>query len=196
MKLKTLHLPPGVGDTERPAPRWAVRLAYALPLLLLPSCLWRLPFALHFEMGQVQDIGLPSYWVSIPYVLTLSVISEAVALLTIGLIRGWGEVAPSWIPIIGGRRIRPMAAVVPATLGGLILTLLFTNVPIGDGRRITPYGIVDTAEYTNDAWQTLATVCIAPIAAWGPITIVLGIAYYRRRTAPPTPDRAAATDAR
>lgn len=152
MKLKILHTPPPVSDTERPVPRWAMRLAYALPLLLLPSCLWRLPFALHFEMGQVQDLGMPPYWVSIPYVLGLSVLSETIAVLTIGLVRGWGEVAPTWIPVIGGRRIRPLAAVVPAVLGGLILTLLF---------------------YTNDAWQALATVCIAPLTAWGPVTIAL-----------------------
>ncbi|MFB9467004.1 hypothetical protein [Streptomyces cinereospinus] len=181
MKLEIFHTPPPVSDTERPVPRWAMRLAYALPLLLLPSCLWRLPFALHFEMGQIHDLDMPPYWVSIPYVLGLSVLSEAISILTIGLVRGWGEVAPTWIPIIGGRRIRPMAAAAPAVLGGLILTLLFTDVPIGDGRRLTLYGIVDTVGYTNDAWQALATVCIAPIAAWGPITIALGIAYYRRR---------------
>lgn len=46
-----------------------------MPLLLLPSCLWRLPFALHFAMGQVHDGGgMPTYWISIPYVLALSVI--------------------------------------------------------------------------------------------------------------------------
>jgi hypothetical protein len=184
MKLKIFHTPPPVSDTEQPVPRWAMRLAYALPLLLLPSCLWRLPFALHFEMGQVQDLGMPPYWVSIPYVLGLSVLSEAIAILTIGLVRGWGEVAPTWIPITGGRRIRPVAVVVPALIGGLILTLLFTDVPIGDGRRLTLFGIADSVGYTNDAWQALATVCITPIAAWGPITIALGIAYYRRRTAP------------
>ncbi|MGC9436782.1 hypothetical protein [Streptomyces sp. WG5] len=182
MTLKILHTPPPVSDTERPVPRWAVRLAYTLPLLLLPSCLWRLPFALHFEMGQIQELGMPPYGVSIPYVLGLSVFSEAIAVLTIGLVRRWGEVTPAWIPVIGGRRIRPMAAFAPAVLGGLILTLLFTNVPIGDGRRLTLYGVVDTVEYTNDAWQALATACLAPIAAWGPITIALAIAYYRRRT--------------
>ncbi|WP_158688327.1 hypothetical protein [Streptomyces baarnensis] len=56
MTLKILHRPPYVDDTERPVPRWAMRLAYALPLLLLPA---------------------------------------------------------AWIPLIGGRRVRPMAAVVP-----------------------------------------------------------------------------------
>ncbi|MET7645006.1 transposase [Streptomyces sp. NPDC005426] len=98
--------------------------------------------------------------------------------------KGWGEAAPAWIPIIGGKRVRPMAAVVPAVLGGLVLTLLFTAVPIGDGRRLAPYGIIDTVEYTNAFWQTLATVCVTPIAAWGPITIALAVAYYRRRRTP------------
>ncbi|MFD4025141.1 hypothetical protein ACFWRV_16730 [Streptomyces sp. NPDC058576] len=183
MTLKILHRPPSVGDTERPVPRWATRLAYALPLLLLPSCLWRLPFALHFEMGQVQEGGMPAYWLSIPYVLGLSVLTEVIAILTIGLVRGWGEVAPAWIPVIGGRPVRPPAAVVPAVLGGLILTFLFTAVPVGGGRHLTVYGVIDTVGYSSDAWHALATVCVTPIAAWGPITVVLAIAYYRRRTA-------------
>ncbi|KAB2587474.1 hypothetical protein [Streptomyces arboris] len=185
MTLKILHRPPSVSDTERPVPRWAMRLAYALPLLLLPSCLWRLPFALHFDMGQLQEGGMPTSWgngVGILYVLGLSVLSEAIAFLTIGLVRGWGEAAPDWIPIIGGRRVRPVAAFGTAALGGLMLTLLFTTVPIGGGRELTFYGIIDTVEYSNAAWETVATVCVTPLAAWGPITLALAIAYYRRRT--------------
>ncbi|MFG2717926.1 hypothetical protein ACGFW5_06420 [Streptomyces sp. NPDC048416] len=188
MPPRIFHTPPPVSDTERPVPRWAMRLAYALPLLLLPSCLWRLPFAAHFAMGQAHDGGMPPYGVSIPYVLGLSVLSEVTAILGIGLVRGWGEVAPAWIPVIGGRRIRPLAAVVPALVGGLILTFLFTDVPLGGRRRLTPYGIIETVEYTNNAWQTLATVCIAPTAVWGPIIIALAIAYYRRRTRTASPD--------
>lgn len=181
MAPKIFHTAPPVSDTERPVPRWAMRLAYALPLLLLPSCLWRLPFAVHFEMGQVQEQGMPSYWVSVPYVLTLSVLTEVTAILAIGLVRGWGEVAPDWIPVIGGRRVRPLAAVVPAVVGGLILSALFTDVPIGGRRRLTVFGVVETVEYSNSAWHTLAQVCVAPTAVWGPIVIALAIAYYRRR---------------
>ncbi|MFI6638853.1 hypothetical protein [Streptomyces sp. NPDC050504] len=181
MALKIIHTPPPVNDTARPVPRWALRLAYALPLILLPSCLWRLPFALHFEMGQIHDGGMPDYWVSIPYVLALSVLSEVIAILTVGLVRGWGEVAPSWIPFIGGRPVRPAAATVPAVVGGLILTALFTNVPLGEGRNLTVYGIVEGVGYTSGAWQALATVCVSPIALWGPVTIALGVAYHRRR---------------
>ncbi|MFI1245935.1 hypothetical protein ACH4TY_04400 [Streptomyces anulatus] len=137
MTMKILHRPPSVGDTERPVPRWAMRLAYALPLLLLPACLWRLPFALHFEMGQVQDGG--------------------------------------------GRQVRPMAAVVPAVLGGLILTALSTAIPVGGNRHLTLFGVVDSVAYVNGAWKALATVCVTPVAAWGPITVALAIAYHRRR---------------
>ncbi|MCI4044345.1 hypothetical protein [Streptomyces sp. TRM75563] len=184
MTPKIFHRPPSVDDTERPVPRWAMRLAYALPLLLLPACLWRLPFALHYTMGQEpQDGSLPAYWLSIPYVLGLSVLTEVVAILTIGLVRGWGEVAPACIPLIGGRRVRPMAAVVPAVLGGLILTFLFTAVPLGGDRDLTLYGVIDSIGYTNGAWNALATVVGTPLAAWGPITIALAIAYYRRRRA-------------
>ncbi|MYX02714.1 MULTISPECIES: hypothetical protein [unclassified Streptomyces] len=185
MTPKLFHRPPLSGDTERPVPRWATRLAHALPLLLLPACLWRLPFAVHFEMGQVQTGGMPAYWLSVPYVLGLSVLTEVIAILTVGLVRGWGEVAPAWIPLIGGRRVRPLAAFVPAVLGGLILTVLFTAVPLGDDRSLTLYGVVDNVGYSSDAWELLATVCVAPIAAWGPVTIALAIAYYRRRTARP-----------
>ncbi|MEU2239798.1 hypothetical protein ABZ572_10375 [Streptomyces sp. NPDC018338] len=41
---------------------------------------------------------------------------------------------------------------------------------------------METVGYTNDAWETLATICVAPTAVWGPAIIALAIAYYRRRT--------------
>ncbi|MBN6040227.1 hypothetical protein [Amycolatopsis sp. 195334CR] len=176
-----LHRPPAVNDTARPVPRWASRLAHALPLLLLPSCLWRLPFALHFEMGQVGQPAMPPHWISVPYVLTLSVLTELVALLTLGLVRGWGEVAPSWIPLIGGKPVRPLAAALPALLGGLALTAFFSSIPLGGDRHLTVHGIVESVGYSATAWEILAIVCVAPTAAWGPITIVLALAYWRRR---------------
>ncbi|WP_239086774.1 hypothetical protein [Streptomyces parvus] len=70
-------------------------------------------------------------------------------------------------------------------LGGLILTVLFTAVPLGGDRSLTLYGAVDNVGYSSDAWELPATVCVAPIAAWGPVTIALAIAYYRRRTGRP-----------
>jgi hypothetical protein len=176
------HTAPATSDTERPVPRWLLRLAYAMPLLLLPSCLWRLPFAFHFDMGQQHDEGgMPSLWVSIPYVFGLSVGSELIAILCIGLVRRWGEVAPAWIPAIGGKPVRPLAAVIPAVLGGLALTVLFGSVPIGDGQTLTMFGVSEDVSYVNGWWKAFAMLCTAPIRIWGLVVLVLAGAYYLRR---------------
>ncbi|MFD3513578.1 hypothetical protein [Streptomyces sp. NPDC058657] len=178
-----LRAPPPVSDTARPVPRWAMRLAYALPLVLLPSCLWRLPFAFHFEMGQLQEASMPSYWVGVPYVFGLSVLTEVVAWLTVGLVRGWGEVAPAWMPFIGGRRVRPLAAVVPGVAGGLVLTVALTGIPLGGGRSLMLYGMAEGVAYAHDGWYWLAAVAVGiPTTFWGPAVIALAVAYYRRRT--------------
>ncbi|GGV27038.1 hypothetical protein GCM10010182_57460 [Actinomadura cremea] len=180
--LRTVvHTSPATSDTERPVQRWLLRLAYAMPLLLLPSCLWRLPFAVHVEMGQTHEESLPSYWVSVPYVLTLSVLSELIAVLCIGLVRRWGEVAPVRIPVIGGKRVPPLAAVVPAIIGGLILTALFTSIPLGADRELSFFGVGEHQAYDNGWWKALALICTGPLRVWGPAVIVLAIAYYLRR---------------
>jgi hypothetical protein len=175
------HTPPDSTDTERPVPRWVLRLAYAMPLLLLPSCLWRLPFAFHFDMGQQHEAVLPSLWVSIPYVLGLSLVTELVAFLCLGLVRRWGEVTPIWLPVIGGRRVPPLAAVGPAVLGGLVLTVLFCSVPIGGGQSLSLLGVSQDITYDNGWWRALALVCTAPLRVWGPAVIVLAGAYHLRR---------------
>ncbi|GAA1533062.1 hypothetical protein GCM10009678_14290 [Actinomadura kijaniata] len=179
MTIKLMHAAPSVSDTQRPVPRWALRTAYAIPLLLLPSCLWRLPFAFHFEMGQVDDGATTApLWISIPYVFGLSVLTEVAALLCIGLVRGWGEVAPAWIPLVGGRRIPPAAAIVPAAIGGLVMTAVTVMM------TLTWIGALDGTDYQNGWWEALAKVCISPIGLWGPLTLALTYAYYVRRCRP------------
>ncbi|MDA0564479.1 hypothetical protein LG943_09085 [Streptomonospora sp. S1-112] len=181
------HTPPDSADTERPVPRWVLRLAYTMPLLLLPSCLWRLPFAFHFDMGQQHEATLPALWVSIPYVLGLSLVTELVAFLCLGLVRRWGEVVPVWLPVIGGRRVPPLAAAVPAVLGGLALTVLFCSVPIGGGQSLSLLGVSQDITYDNGWWRALARVCTAPLRVWGPVVLVLAGAYYLRRRSGPMP---------
>ncbi|MFC5833418.1 hypothetical protein [Nonomuraea insulae] len=175
MAIKLLHTAPAVSDTEQPVPRWALRAAYVLPWLLLPSCLWRLPFAFHFDMGQLNDAPVAPLWITVPYVFGLSVLTELAALLSIGLVRGWGEVAPGWLPLIGGRRVRPMAAVVPAAIGGSIMTA------VSIWMVLAWVGVFDRVTYENGWWQALAMVCVTPIALWGPIVLALAYAYRVRR---------------
>ncbi|WP_433326600.1 hypothetical protein [Spirillospora sp. CA-294931] len=175
MGIKFMHLPPARSDTERPVPRWALNAAYALPWLLLPVCVWRLPFAFNYEMGMVGDERVGSLWLTVPYVFGLSVFSEMTALLTIGLVRGWGEVAPAGLPLIGGKRVPPWAAIVPGTLGGLALTLISVDLVLGW------LGVIDVVAYENVWWAALGNACAAPAVLWGPTILVLTGAYYVRR---------------
>ena len=84
---------------------WQMRLAaYAVVLVVLPSSVWRLPAAA-FDSG--RGLGERTY------VVFLSVVSEALAFTAFGLIARWGEVFPRWLPLLRGRRVPTMAAVVP-----------------------------------------------------------------------------------
>lgn len=157
-------------------PRWAYWIAHVIPLLTLPSGLWRLGLAVGSSMGTVDDSGNPIYlhgW-QVWYVVGLSLFSEAVALTAFGMVRPWGEVVPRWIPLIGGRRVAPYAAIVPATLGGLALIAIWTYA-FRDvfSKQLIPFA--------NDGWAALMISCYAPLQLWGPLLLVLTWAYYRRR---------------
>jgi hypothetical protein len=161
----------------RPTPRWAVRTAHLIALLTLPSGLWRIAIALGFSVGMLEN-GLP---VQMPgweraYVVGLSVVSEAVALLSLGLVRPWGEVVPGWIPLIGGRRVPPLVAVVPATAGAVALILIWTfaTVNVLDPAR-------NTLEFSSGWWKGLLVACYLPLLLWGPLLLALTWSYSRRR---------------
>ncbi|WP_225882115.1 hypothetical protein [Streptomyces aureocirculatus] len=165
--------------TERPVPRWAERVAHAIPLVLLPQCLWRLPFAFGFDMGTgTGSMGSP--WVSIPYVFGLSLVTEGFALLGFGLVRGWGEVVPGWVPLLGGLRVRPAAALVPAVLGGTAATLLFGQFTLAALDIGLHFG-----DFDNGAWEVAGRACLLPAGLWGPMVLALSVHYFvrRRRTA-------------
>jgi hypothetical protein len=164
---------------EGVVPRWADHVAHVIVLLTLPSGLWRLGLAFGSSMGTVDDYGRPMYlhgW-QIPYVVALSIFSELVALIAFGLVRPWGEVVPRWIPWLGGRRVAPYAAIIPAVAGSLALIAiwsyafrdLFTGMPI---------------TFANDGWAALMLTCYLPLNLWGPLLLVLTWAYWRRRALP------------
>ncbi|MFF4603630.1 hypothetical protein ACFY12_12935 [Streptomyces sp. NPDC001339] len=168
-------------DTERPVPRWAVVTAHAIPFVLLPHCLWRLPFAFNFTMGTIDPNASPMPWPwGVPYVFGLSVLTEALALLCFGLVRGWGETAPGWLPVIGGKRIPPLAAIIPATLGGLAATALWGSGLLA-WLHVPGFHALG---YSNGWWELLARLSISPAMLWGPMVLALTYAYYVRRCRP------------
>ena len=159
-------------------PRWANRVAHVIPLLTLPSGLWRLGLAFGSSMGAVDDYGRPIYahgW-EVPYVVALSIFSELVALTAFGLVRPWGEVVPRWIPWLGGRRVAPYAAIIPATLGSLALIAIWDYYAFRDVFTGTPI-----LNFANDGWAALMLTCYVPLILWGPLLLVLTWGYSRRR---------------
>ncbi|MGW2562618.1 hypothetical protein ACWCXB_25885 [Streptomyces sp. NPDC001514] len=152
-------------------PRRAVIAAHAVPLIALPSGLWRLALVAGLPVGDAYE---STAWWEPVYVVMLSVVSECLALLTLGLVRGWGERVPGWVPLLGGRPVRPLAAVVPALLGAAGLFALYAWSLYC---RLTGLG-----EPIGNAWQeALAAVCYTPLLAWAPLLVAVTVAYHRRR---------------
>ncbi|GGY16681.1 hypothetical protein GCM10010299_22000 [Streptomyces tanashiensis] len=157
-----------------PVPRWAVRVAHAIPCVL-PSGSWRVALVLGLA-GYDADYDW-AVWER-PYVIGLSVVSEGLALSALGLVRPWGEVVPRWVP-----GLLP-AVVVPAAVGAVLIMLFCAYAVL---KQI--FGFVEPLNENGDgsptsgpaAWALWATY--APLLAWGPLLAILTVAYYRRRRA-------------
>jgi hypothetical protein len=161
---------------QQPVPLWASRLAHIIPLLVLPSALWRWAVAFGFPMGMVNSSGeleVLRGWPAV-YVAVISLLSEAVALTAFGLVQPVGEEVPRWSPFFGGRAVRPRVVVVAAILGSVVLFLVWT---VG-------FWQVWTSGRPNamasPLWAAVFTICYAPLNLWGPALLALTWAYHRR----------------
>ncbi|MET8010169.1 hypothetical protein ABZU86_07755 [Streptomyces sp. NPDC005271] len=97
--------------------RWARIAAYAIPVTVLPSGLWRIAVVVFGDGGDHGEGDLPSWLPGPVRVVFLSVFSELVAFTGIGLVAVRGQVLSRWIPGLRGRRVPTPVAVVPAALG-------------------------------------------------------------------------------
>lgn len=115
------------------------------------------------------------------YVVTLSVVQLTAGLLTVGLIRPWGE-------RLRGRRVPLAPVLVVATLGGLAVVWLFDISMVGallSGQR-------PDAGLVSGVPLAVLVACYAPILLWGPLELAATAGYgLRRRTrlGPPHPDQ-------
>ncbi|MFF9017419.1 hypothetical protein ACF09C_31215 [Streptomyces sp. NPDC014870] len=157
--------------------KWA---AYAIPLCALPSGLWRIALVVGWPDWYAGHDWLPGERL---YVLSLSLVAECLALLTLGLVQPWGERLPTWIPFAGGRVLPVRAVVVPAGIGAFLATSLAAYATLNYVFRFVP-PLNDTGEAFPTsgpgAWALWA--CYIPILAWGPLLAVVTRAYYLRRT--------------
>ncbi|MBR8640863.1 hypothetical protein KEF29_19935 [Streptomyces tuirus] len=165
-------------------PRWVRTAAYAIPLTVLPSSLWRVLVGFFDEDTAGKTGDLPSWLPAEVYAILLSVLSEVLAFTAVGLIAAWGEVFPRWVPLLRGRRVPTAVAVVPAALGAVVLTALCTAACVADAAGVTLRGEPLPSDNPTAAggWETVVFyVCYAPLLLWGPLLGAVTVAYARRR---------------
>jgi hypothetical protein len=170
---------PTTGRPERVAPRSAVVAAHLVPLVVLPSGVWRVLLGCGVSMGfnraTLEAEGFPGRGTVM--VVGLTLLTEALALLTLGLVRPWGETFPRWLPLVDGRRVPASPVVALASTGGLALTAMWTfalrNALLNDGLD----------EISSGAWHAVAVACYLPALAWGPLLLHVTWLYHRRRAA-------------
>ncbi|WP_327679990.1 hypothetical protein [Kitasatospora sp. NBC_00458] len=159
-------------------PRWAEVAAKAAVWTTVPSGLWRIALGLGVPVGFSGELAaaldpLPGWGTA--YLLLLSTLGEALALLTLGLVRPWGEVVPRWIPLIGGRTVRPLAAIVPAAVGSAVLTWIGLSGLFGGWASS-----MSDPEAPHGTSGVIMTLCYLPLVAWGPLVAAVTVAYTRR----------------
>ncbi|MBE1485707.1 hypothetical protein [Plantactinospora soyae] len=162
------------GQHSTAAPAWAVWAAYAVPLCILPSAVWRV--TLLFRDGfTLADGG----W----YLLLLSILSMGLGLLTLGLVQRWGERIPGWVPGLGGRTVPVRAATIPALIGGSLLITLCLYLVFNLTFDVVDQGPVligpDDTGHPPPGWDVWPYYL--PLLAWGPLVLALAANYRRRR---------------
>ncbi|MET9376035.1 hypothetical protein ABZX98_18080 [Streptomyces sp. NPDC002992] len=161
-------------------PRWAVLAAHAVPLIVLPSGIWRIALTLGLPVARVDDPGLGQD----VYQVVLTVVAELLAFLTLGLVRSWGEVFPRRLPFLGGRPVSPRGTTA-AALGGAVA--LFALVGWFTYAAYAGLGGNSVGTHTDGpVQQALLYACYLPLLAWAPLLAAVAIAYYRRRAAAPS----------
>lgn len=156
-------------------PRWAVWAAYAVPLCVLPSAVWRAFGVFNGDVG----IGSEGGW----YLLLLSGVSMGFALLTLGLVHRWGERVPGWVPGIGGRRIPVRLAVVPAVTGAALLIAICLYAVLNMTFHFVERGpvLIGSSDIERQPPGSDVLALYVPLLAWGPLVLAVTAAYWRRR---------------
>lgn len=166
-------LRPKMDLLPRAAPRWSVPMTYAAAALALPYPVVRIAWGLGIPLGVPADYGIlhESIGVRLAVVLLLGGLPVAGAVLTIGLVRRWGEVFPAWLPWLGGRRVPIWFAVVP----GLWAAALICQA----GLRTAGWAISDLGQLSSESWgEGLPGLFYLP---WGVVLAAAVYAYAVRR---------------
>ena len=161
------------GDGARRATAWVTRRRVLFTVLAacgpLPYALARLTWLTPWpQLAPVGTIDLTTRL----WGLMLSSGCWLAVLLTLGLLRPWGEVFPRWMPVVAGRPVPIAAAAVP---GSAIAALLsFAAVPL----------LVGAAAQGQGLSLVLTFALVFPCWLWGPALALAVWGYVGHRLAP------------
>lgn len=153
--------------------------AYAVPVCVLPSAVWRLLFIISVAIRGPGPCDPDSLGEDL-YIASLSVVMMGLAYLTVGLVRPWGEVFPRWMPFVGGWDVPARVATAVAMFGAAAMGLLTVFVVVeeaisGGASKPMPAGC------SRPGFDVL--VYYTPMVAWAPLLAFVALHYLRRRTA-------------
>ena len=163
--------------TPGAARRWgraAVAVAVLVPVLYaLTRWAWALgvPFGITARFyREGRAIGL--WWSG----AALATLALAGAVLTLGLVRRWGEVFPGWLPVLAGRVVPRALVIVPAALVAIIVTaagVMFVRMGVAGTFVLGGHAIT-----LHENWGALAPELLWPV--WGVALGAAALAYHYR----------------
>ncbi|MFB7482099.1 hypothetical protein ACFUEM_16615 [Streptomyces anulatus] len=154
------------------AARWGRRAAYTAVVVPLLYASTRWAWALGIPLGISEELWeegkKDNLWIAGAALATMGALGS---LLTLGLVRRWGEIFPRWMVGLRGRRVPLSLAVVPATLVSVLVTIAGVMYI-----RLHFQGAFDNQK---DDWGATVPEMIWPV--WGIALAAATLAYYFRR---------------
>jgi hypothetical protein len=148
----------------------AVAIAVAVPLLYgVTRWAWAIGIPLGVDAGQLRQVHADGFPIAPAGLGTMAFVAAG---LTLGLVQPWGETFPRWLPRVGGRRVPPPMAVVPATLVAILV--------IATGLVFVRFTLADLDQLLLvEGWAIYGPGLLWP--AWGAALGFSAVAYHYRR---------------
>ena len=176
---------PEVWTCPNNAARWgriAVYVAMVAPVLYALS---RIIWALGIPLGMSeeayrhgQEIGT---WIG---GLSLAAFCLVVAALMVGLVQRWGEVFPRWMIGLAGRRVPMALAIIPASLGSVLLFVGGIGIWFSLPQMVTNLQ-ASGSEGIGMIWEIVVQVGPTLLFPVWAVSLAVGtLGYYYRRRGP------------